>query len=86
MVEDILRSIPETAKRLGGISPWTVRAWLHQRRMRKTKVGKRTMVAESEIIRFLESCCEETDARPEQSTPSSNSRPQRLVGPNDVRK
>jgi excisionase family DNA binding protein len=61
---DALFSIPEAAKRLGGVSPWTIRAWLHQGRMRKTKVGGRTMIAESEILRFLESCSGETHIAP----------------------
>jgi excisionase family DNA binding protein len=64
---DPLFSIPEVAKRLGGISAWTVRAWLHQGRLRKTKVGGRTMVAESEISRFLESCSRNYN----QSSPNS---------------
>lgn len=67
MSDDVLFSIPATAKRLGGISTWTVRAWLHQGRMRKTKVGGRTMVAESEILRFLDSCSKESGQQPPNS-------------------
>jgi hypothetical protein len=50
---DQLHSVPRTAERLGGISPWTVRSYLRQRKLRPTHVGRRVMVAESEILRFL---------------------------------
>jgi excisionase family DNA binding protein len=51
---ETLFSIEETARRLGGLSTWTVRAWLSQGRLQKTKVGRRTMVRESELERFLQ--------------------------------
>jgi excisionase family DNA binding protein len=51
--EDELLSVPEVAKRLGGISKWTVYAWLSQGRLRRTKVGARTMIRESELLRIL---------------------------------
>lgn len=46
-------SIEDAARNLGGISPWTVRAWLSQRRLKRTKVGRRTVIAESELRRFV---------------------------------
>jgi excisionase family DNA binding protein len=51
-----LMSVEEAAKRLGGISVWTVRAWIQQGRIEKTKVGDRVMVTSSALERFLESC------------------------------
>jgi len=51
---DNLLSIEEAAKRLGGISLWTVRAWLTQGRLQRTKVGGRTMIRESELARVIE--------------------------------
>lgn len=51
-----LISIKEAARRLGGISPWTVRSWLSQRRLRRVKVGARTMIRASELARFLQDC------------------------------
>jgi len=48
--------VPEVARRLGGVSPWTVRAWLSQGKLRRTKVGGRTMVSERAIADFLEKC------------------------------
>lgn len=50
---ETLFSVKESAKRLGGISPWTVYAWVCQGRLRKVKIGSRTMIAESELQRFI---------------------------------
>ena len=50
---ETLFSVKESAKRLGGISPWTVYAWVSQGRLRNVKVGSRTMIAESELQRFI---------------------------------
>ena len=49
-----LLSIPEAARRLGGISKWTVHAWLSQGRLQRTKVGGRTMIRESELAKVIE--------------------------------
>jgi excisionase family DNA binding protein len=53
MVMDALLSVEEAAKRLGGISKWTVHQWLSQGKLRRTKVGSRTMVRESELARVI---------------------------------
>lgn len=52
--EDELMSIEVSAKYLGGISIWTVRAWISQKRLAKTKVGRRTMIRRSELDNFIE--------------------------------
>src|SRR5215469_11852641 len=49
-----LLSVEEAARRLGGISKWTVHAWLSQGRLRRTKVGGRTMIRESELKKVVE--------------------------------
>jgi excisionase family DNA binding protein len=49
-----LLSVEETAKALGGISKWTVHAWLSQGKLQRTKVGGRTMIRESELGRVIE--------------------------------
>ncbi len=49
-----LISVEEAARRLGGISKWTVHAWLSQGRLRRTKVGGRTMIRESELAKVIE--------------------------------
>jgi len=51
---DALLSVEEVAKRLGGISKWTIHAWLSQGRLQRTKVGGRTMIRESELEKVIE--------------------------------
>jgi len=51
---ETLLSIEEVARRLGGISKWTVHAWLSQGKMRRTKVGGRTMIRESELAKVID--------------------------------
>jgi excisionase family DNA binding protein len=48
-----LLSVEETARRLGGLSKYTIHSWLHTGKLRRTKVGRRTMVRESELERFV---------------------------------
>ena len=50
---DVLFSVDEAAKRLGGISKYTVHAWLSQGKLQRTKVGGRTMIRESELARVI---------------------------------
>jgi hypothetical protein len=51
---EVLNSVPETAKKLGGVSPWSVRAWLRDGRLERTKVANRTMVSDRAILEFIE--------------------------------
>lgn len=51
---ETLYSVEEAAKRLGGISKWTVHAWLSKGRLQRTKVGGRTMIRESELAKMIE--------------------------------
>jgi excisionase family DNA binding protein len=53
-VTEILLSVEETARRLGGISKWTVHAWLSQGKLQRTKVGGRTMIRESELQKVIQ--------------------------------
>lgn len=50
---DALLSVLEAAKRLGGISKWTVHSWLSKGRLQRTKVGGRTMIRESELAKVI---------------------------------
>lgn len=52
-VDDLI-SVEEAAKRLGGISKWTVHKWLSDGKLRRTKVGGRTMIRESELQKVIE--------------------------------
>jgi len=51
---DNLISVEETAKRLGGLSKWTIHAWLSKGKMQRTKVGGRTMIRESELQKVID--------------------------------
>jgi excisionase family DNA binding protein len=51
---DSLLSVSEAAKRLGGISIWTVHAWLSKGKLQRTKVGSRTMIRESELQKVID--------------------------------
>jgi excisionase family DNA binding protein len=53
MSEDRLFSVKDAAAYLGGISAYTVAAWLSQGRLRRVKLGTRTMVRLSELERFI---------------------------------
>ena len=51
---DQLFSVEQAAAKLGGISKWTVHAWLSQGKLQRTKVGSRTMIRESELAKEIE--------------------------------
>jgi excisionase family DNA binding protein len=51
---DELFSIEEAARRLGGLSKYTIHAWLSQGKLMRTKVGRRTMIRASELQRVIE--------------------------------
>jgi len=57
-----LYSVEEVAVLLGGISKWTVHAWLAKGKLRRTKVGRRTMVCERDLQAFIASCNPESAA------------------------
>ena len=50
---ETLYPIEKAAQKLGGVSRHTVVAWLAQGKLRRTKVGRRTMISESELQRFV---------------------------------
>jgi excisionase family DNA binding protein len=54
MALDTLLSVEEAARRLGGLSKYTIHAWLSSGKLRRTKVGSRTMIRESELARVIE--------------------------------
>jgi excisionase family DNA binding protein len=48
-----LLSVKDAAKQLG-VSKYTIEAWLSRKRLMRTKVGRRTMIRESELEKMLE--------------------------------
>jgi excisionase family DNA binding protein len=54
MSGDKLYSVEDAAAFLGGLSRYTIHAWLSKGKLRRTKVGSRTMIRESELQRVIE--------------------------------
>jgi excisionase family DNA binding protein len=48
-----LFSVEEAAKRLGGLSKWTIYKWLTEEKLLRTKLGGRTMIRESELLKVI---------------------------------
>jgi excisionase family DNA binding protein len=53
---DPLYSVEDAARYLGGLSKYTIHAWLSQGKLARTKVGSRTMIRESHLQAFVEAC------------------------------
>lgn len=58
-----LYSVEDAAVFLGGISKWTVHAWLAKGKLRRTKVGARTMIRECDLQAFIARCNPEVQAQ-----------------------
>jgi excisionase family DNA binding protein len=43
----------DEAARLAGLSHWTIRLWLHKRRLTRFKSASRTVVKRSELLELL---------------------------------
>ena len=52
-LEDLM-SIEEAAKRLGGISKFTIQSWLSKGKLQRVKVGARTMLRESDLQKVIQ--------------------------------
>ena len=52
----LLLSVEQAAERLGGVSVWSIYNWLSKGKIRKTKIGSRVMIAESDLQAFIASC------------------------------
>jgi len=50
-----LINIKAAARKLGGLSLWTLRTWVREGKLKQTKVGRRTMFRESDLASFVES-------------------------------
>jgi excisionase family DNA binding protein len=51
---DALLSVEEAARKLGGLSKYTIQAWLSSGKLQRTKVGSRTMIRESDLSSVIE--------------------------------
>jgi hypothetical protein len=50
-----LYDVGSAAERLGRVSKSTIRSWFTKGLLQRTKIGRRTMVTESELERFIRS-------------------------------
>jgi excisionase family DNA binding protein len=50
---EALFSVEEAARMLGGLSKYTIHAWLSKGKLQRTKVGSRTMIRESSLQKLL---------------------------------
>jgi len=62
--QDRLYSVEDAAQYLGGLSKYTIHAWLSSGKLRRTKVGSRTMIRESDLQAFIAACNPEPAATP----------------------
>jgi excisionase family DNA binding protein len=70
---EALVSVEEAGRLLGGLSKWTIHAWLAKGKLRRTKVGSRTMIRVSELERVCEDggkspCSKSSSAEPQPGT------------------
>ena len=49
-----LLTVDEAARALGGISKYTIHAWLSSGKLQRTKVGSRTMIRECDLEQVIE--------------------------------
>jgi len=52
-VEQLI-SIDEAAKKLGGLSRFTIESWLSKGKLQRVKVGARTMLRESDLQKVVQ--------------------------------
>ena len=60
---ETLYSVAEAAKKLGGVSKFTIYAWLSRGLLERTRVGGRVMVRESSLLKLLEQGNQQDAAR-----------------------
>jgi excisionase family DNA binding protein len=51
---EALYSVEEAAKKLGGVSKFTLYAWMSRGLLERTRVGGRVMVRESSLVKLLQ--------------------------------
>ena len=51
---ETLYSVEEAARKLGGVSKFTIYAWMSRGVLERTRVGGRVMVRESSLLKLLQ--------------------------------
>jgi excisionase family DNA binding protein len=69
---ETLYSVQEAAKKLGGVSKFTLYAWMRRGMLERTRVGGRVMIRESSLLKLLQRSNERgaSDSRAEVSCAS----------------
>ncbi len=62
---ETLYSVSEAANKLGGVSRFTIYAWMSRGLLERTRVGGRVMVRESSLLKLLEHGNQQEAARRE---------------------
>ena len=52
---EALLNIEQAAQKLG-LSPWTLRLYLRQGKLRPVRIGRSVLLEEAELSRFIEEC------------------------------
>jgi excisionase family DNA binding protein len=60
---ETLYSVEEAAKKLGGVSKFTIYAWMSRGVLERTRVGGRVMVRESSLLKLLQQGSERPSRR-----------------------
>jgi excisionase family DNA binding protein len=60
---EMLYSVADAARILGGVSKFTIYAWMSRGLLERTRVGGRVMVRESSLVKLLERCNKQKAAR-----------------------
>lgn len=55
---ETLYSVEDAARKLGGVSKFTIYAWMSRGVLERTRVGGRVMVRESALLRLLQQSSE----------------------------
>ncbi|MHB8303946.1 MAG: helix-turn-helix domain-containing protein [Acidobacteriaceae bacterium] len=67
-----LYSVEDAAAFLGGISKYTIHSWLSSGKLRRTKIGARTMISERDLRAFIATCNPEPEATPNADSSGAN--------------
>jgi excisionase family DNA binding protein len=67
---DSLKSVEEAAATLG-LSPWTVRLYLRQGKIRPVRIGRRVLIEPQEILRIIEAGRNPSATLPTKNTATS---------------
>lgn len=60
---ETLYSVEDAAKKLGGVSKFTIYAWMSRGILERTRVGGRVMVRESSLLKLLQQGSERQPSR-----------------------